>query len=183
MTIELINLGTFPGDGTGDPIRVAFQKVNDNFSSFAPVSFSGQYNSLYGLPSLKAVATSGNYTDLFGLPTLGTLSFLSSINNSNWLGTPLSITNGGTGQTNPVAAFNAFSPINVSGDLIFGNSMGKSTRLAIGSNTNVLTVVNNFPQWAPPVGPGGFNTQIQFNSNGFFGAATALTYNSSGNYL
>ena len=183
MTIELINLGTFPGDGTGDPIRAAFQKINDNFSSFAPIAFSGEYNSLFGSPILATVATSGQYTDLLNIPTLGTLSLLSSINNNNWLGTPLSIMNGGTGQTTPISAFNALSPINTSGDLVYGNSSGKSVRLGIGSNTNVLTVVNNFPQWAPPIGPAGYNTQIQFNNSGLFGAATALTYNSTGNYL
>ena len=183
MTIELINLGTYPGDGTGDPIRTAFQKVNDNFSSFAPVAFSGEYSSLFGLPILSIVGRTGNYTDLLGLPTLGTLSFLSSINNSNWLGTPLSINNGGTGQTTSVNAFNALSPINSSGDLIVGNLSGQSTRLSVGSNTNVLTVINNTPQWLPPVGPSGSNTQIQFNNSGLFGGATAVSYGSNGNYL
>lgn len=31
MTIQLINIGALPNDGTGDPLRVAFQKVNNNF--------------------------------------------------------------------------------------------------------------------------------------------------------
>lgn len=31
MTREIINTGTVAGDGTGDPLRVAFGKVNDNF--------------------------------------------------------------------------------------------------------------------------------------------------------
>lgn len=183
MTIELINVGTSPGDGTGDPIRTAFQKVNDNFIQFAPVSFSGEYNSLSEIPSFATVATTGQYTSLLGLPPLGSLSTLSSINNSNWFGTPLSVNNGGTGQTTSIDAFNAISPISVSGDIIFGNSSGQSSRLSIGANSTILTVVNNFPQWAPSVGPAGYNTQIQFNSNGIFGAATALTYNQTGNYL
>ena len=183
MTIELINIGTYAGDGSGDPIRTAFKKVNDNFSLFSPVAFSGEYSSLYGVPSFSIVANTGNYSDLLGLPTLGSLSSLSFINNTNWLGTPLSIVNGGTGQTTAIAAFNILSPIIFPGDIIIGNSSSESVRLPIGSNTNVLTVVNNFPQWVPPVGPAGYNTQIQFNNNGFFGAATALTYNQVGNYL
>ena len=32
MAIQKINLGTAGNDGTGDAIRTAFQKVNDNFS-------------------------------------------------------------------------------------------------------------------------------------------------------
>jgi len=31
MTIEIINIGNTPNDGTGDPIRVAFNKCNNNF--------------------------------------------------------------------------------------------------------------------------------------------------------
>ena len=32
MTIQTINLGTYANDGTGDDLRTAFQKVNDNFA-------------------------------------------------------------------------------------------------------------------------------------------------------
>lgn len=32
-TQEIINIGTLPNDGAGDPLRVAFGKINNNFSS------------------------------------------------------------------------------------------------------------------------------------------------------
>jgi hypothetical protein len=32
MTQEFINIGTLPNDGEGDPLRTAFQKINNNFS-------------------------------------------------------------------------------------------------------------------------------------------------------
>ena len=32
MAIEDINIGTTPNDGTGDSLRVAGQKINDNFA-------------------------------------------------------------------------------------------------------------------------------------------------------
>lgn len=32
-TQQIINVGTLPNDGEGDPLRVAFQKVNNNFSN------------------------------------------------------------------------------------------------------------------------------------------------------
>lgn len=39
MTQEIINVGVLPNDGEGDPLRVAFQKVNNNFSNlFATAS-------------------------------------------------------------------------------------------------------------------------------------------------
>jgi len=31
MAQEIINVGALPNDGTGDPLRVAYQKINDNF--------------------------------------------------------------------------------------------------------------------------------------------------------
>lgn len=33
MTQEIINVGTLPNDGTGDPLRTAFDKINNNFSN------------------------------------------------------------------------------------------------------------------------------------------------------
>jgi hypothetical protein len=33
MTQEIINIGTLPNDGEGDPLRVAFGKINNNFTS------------------------------------------------------------------------------------------------------------------------------------------------------
>lgn len=50
MAQEIINIGALPNDGTGDPLRVAFTKVNNNFSSlFTEYTPSGpdgaiQYN-------------------------------------------------------------------------------------------------------------------------------------------
>ena len=32
MSQEIINIGTLPNDGSGDPLRVAFQKINNNFT-------------------------------------------------------------------------------------------------------------------------------------------------------
>jgi hypothetical protein len=33
MVIDLVDLGTFPNDGTGDDLRTAFEKVNANFTN------------------------------------------------------------------------------------------------------------------------------------------------------
>jgi hypothetical protein len=48
-TLELINIGGLPNDGTGDPLRVAFQKINTNFESIPLLNQGGpnqaiQYN-------------------------------------------------------------------------------------------------------------------------------------------
>lgn len=41
MAIEIINVGTSPNDGNGDPIRDAFIKCNDNFDELETTKISG----------------------------------------------------------------------------------------------------------------------------------------------
>ena len=39
-TQEIINIGTLPNDGEGDPLRVAFAKINNNFSNLFPTTIN-----------------------------------------------------------------------------------------------------------------------------------------------
>jgi hypothetical protein len=39
-TQEIINIGTLPNDGEGDPLRVAFGKINNNFSNLFPTAIN-----------------------------------------------------------------------------------------------------------------------------------------------
>jgi len=40
MAQEIINIGALPNDGNGDPLRVAFQKINNNFSQLFSTDFT-----------------------------------------------------------------------------------------------------------------------------------------------
>lgn len=40
MTQEIINIGASPNDGEGDPLRVAFQKINNNFTQLFSTGFA-----------------------------------------------------------------------------------------------------------------------------------------------
>jgi hypothetical protein len=40
MTQEIINIGAQPNDGEGDPLRTAFQKINNNFTQLFSTDFS-----------------------------------------------------------------------------------------------------------------------------------------------
>lgn len=95
--------------------------------------------------SLAFSGTDGASLNIGAGGTLGTFAFLSG---------PLSIGNGGTGQTTASAAFNALSPLTTSGDLIY-YSGGSNIRLPVGSNGQVLTVSAGVPAWAAASGGSG----------------------------
>jgi hypothetical protein len=62
----------------------------------------------------------------------------------------LPIANGGTGAATKAAGFDALSPMSASGDLVYGGAAGTGTRLAKGSDTQVLTLSSGLPVWATP---------------------------------
>jgi hypothetical protein len=94
MPKQIINLGTIANDGTGDPLRTAFTKINQNFTEVydgvieqydpiqadwteanplvptfvrnKPELFSGSYNDLTDTPA----EFSGSYNDLTNKPNL-----------------------------------------------------------------------------------------------------------------
>ena len=68
--------------------------------------------------------------------------------------TAVTIAQGGTGQTTASAAFNALSPVTSTGDLIIGNGVNSSTRLAIGTNGYVLTSNGTTATWSAISGTG-----------------------------
>lgn len=57
MSYEIINVGELPNDGTGDPVRVAFIKINNNFAEFNnaidPLGSNGAIQ-------FKKITTNGN---------------------------------------------------------------------------------------------------------------------------
>lgn len=83
VQVELIDIGALANDGTGDPLRVAFDKINNNFSTLSALSFPNP-----GLP-----AGSFQYTD--GINFLGAANLkFDSANNKINLGSNLAINNG-----------------------------------------------------------------------------------------
>ena len=57
MTQQVINIGTQPGDGSGDPLRVSFNKINQNFAEIyatlgtflVDISSGNDYGSIVGI--------------------------------------------------------------------------------------------------------------------------------------
>lgn len=80
MSYEIINVGELPNDGTGDPVRVAFIKINNNFSSISgTISPAGDNGSI----QFKNVVQID--TDTFSNTLTGSanLKFISSTNTLN----------------------------------------------------------------------------------------------------
>ena len=53
-TIQLVNVGASPDDGTGDPLRTAYTKINNNFLELINESVGGI------VPNVYYVAKDGN---------------------------------------------------------------------------------------------------------------------------
>jgi len=76
MAKQVINIGTTPGDGTGDPARVAFNKANDNFTELydgLDAKLDDSQASAFGLDLLNDADAAAGRTTL-GLGTLATQS-------------------------------------------------------------------------------------------------------------
>lgn len=89
-----------------------------------------------------------------------------------------SIAGGGTGQTTKSAAFDALSPMLASGDIIYGGTSGTGTRLAKGSNGQVLTLVSGAPAWSASNATA-LSAKAIFTVSQSVTASTALTFQSA----
>jgi len=75
MSYEIINVGGLPNDGTGDPVRVAFIKVNNNFTSISsvidPVGSNGslQFKNITVNGNASTNSTSGSANLVFNSST------------------------------------------------------------------------------------------------------------------
>lgn len=93
MAKQIINIGVSANDKSGDPLRTAAQKINNNFGELylylgngteltvATVAKTGSYNSLVDKPNmalyqLKTESFSGRYDDLSGRPTSWDWNFI-----------------------------------------------------------------------------------------------------------
>jgi len=115
-------------------MAAATTSVNGYLTSTDWTTFNGKQAALVSGTNIKTVG--GN--SLLGSGDVGTIG----------------IAYGGTGQTTASAAFNALSPITTTGDLILGNGTNSATRLAIGTNTYVLTSNGTTASWQAPAAGG-----------------------------
>lgn len=120
-----------------------------------------------GSPNLQNNST--GYNGMF-------VNVTQSGSNVNWiLNGTLGIAAGGTGQVSAIAGFNALSPLNTEGDILYYHT-GTASRLAVGSNGQCFTSNGTDPLWASC--PGGLSNPMttfgDFIVGGTAGAATRL---------
>lgn len=120
MAKQTINIGTNANDGTGDPLRTAFQKINDNFAE------------LYGDDSSADTFTSPQITT----PTItGTTTIDHLIFNDNYISTAtnanLELNPGGTGTIELQAATNITGALDVTGAVTMDTSLTLSSGATI----------------------------------------------------
>jgi len=186
-------------DATTLPVGAVY-RVNNNQSSGTVIVRNNSTTTIVTLQSgsyveitLTANSPAAGTWDVHALLpsavswSTNTLTWTGTIaSGTTWNGAAVGILYGGTGQTTAAAGFNALSPVTTTGDLIVGNGTNSSTRLGIGSTSQVLTVVGGTAAWGQvsltagvtgvlPVANGGTNI-TSFGT----GVATALGQNVSG---
>jgi hypothetical protein len=140
MAKQTINIGSNANDGTGDPLRTAFNKINENFAE------------LYGDDSSADTFTSPQITTptITGTATIDNLIFndseISTSSNAN-----LNLNPGGTGTIELQAATNVTGALDVTGAANLDTSLTLatgatitefSTNTALGTSNTVVPTQN-----------------------------------------
>ena len=187
---DFVRVGASAG---GSTTQVQYNN-SGNLAGSANMTFDGTKLTVGNILDSGLTASQAVFTDasknLISVATTGTgnvvLATAPTLTLANATGLPLStgvsgqlpVANGGTGSNTANGGFNALSPMTTAGDMIYGGLAGAGTRLAVGSNGNVLTVSGGAPVWAAAAStsPGGSTTQVQFNNAGAFGGSANLTW-------
>lgn len=147
MSQQIINVGSAPNDGLGDPIRTAFIKTNDNFTElFATGGVTGIANGTSNVViptangnvniSVNGVSNVGVFTqtgaNLLALTTSGNITAVGNITGTYYFGNGSFLTGvggGGGGQSIANGTSNVNIPV-ADGNVVF----------AVGGIANVATV-------------------------------------------
>ena len=187
MSQQIIDFGAFPNDPAADPIRAAFQKVQDNFTDLYSTTLTTGVTSVTTGPGLTQNRTTGSVLVSANISsvTIQTLNGL-TVGVGAPTGTSATITNSvtpiviGLGST---ITFTSVSASTLSGQLTTASqpnvtSLGTLVNLNVAGNIVATNYTGNVigGTITGTVSAPGSNTQILFNNRGNIGAASRITY-------
>jgi hypothetical protein len=154
-TQQIINIGTSPNDGNGDPLRTAFQKTNQNFSVLFGIAgvtgiANGTSNISIPVANSNIIMSVGNVANVVtvlanGMTTLGNHSVSAFLNAGNVTSAGTITANGTIQSLGAVTAVTVTASGNLVGsNLNVTNQMRASTLLLTGNVINAeLNVTGN----------------------------------------
>jgi hypothetical protein len=189
MSQQLIDFGAFPNDPAADPIRAAFQKVQNNFTELYQTTSTTGVVSLTTTNGLTQNRINGNVVIAanisnitiqtgpgllvgVGTATGNTATVLSHT-------TPFVIALGNTLTTGNIVASNIVGTVR-STSQPFITTVGTLNNLSVANAITASSFTgNSFGNFSGNYTSPGSNTQILFNRGGNIGAATNLTFTGS----
>ena len=127
-----VNLGTVANDGTGDDLRTAFNKVNQNFANYEAVGIPTQNINASG--TVQAAYFVGDGSQLTAIPTSG---LYSNANVASYLPTFSGNISNMT-VTGNLTILNPLSTVVVSGNVIIGNLYVPPTSSSSGNKGQIV---------------------------------------------
>lgn len=210
MTRQIIDIGANANDGTGEPLRQAFQAVNDNFAN---IWAAGPVDSQVVISNNVISTNVTNLELILAGNGIGTVTVESTVvpkidsvydlgspaqqfdsvyaryfyGNGRYL-TGIPATGGGTGGN---VYFSASPPLDPNyGDIWVDSDSGVQYLYFSDNTSNVWAEMEAYQSFSSNVTvnggngtPAGSNSQIQYNDNGSFGASPDLVFNTGAGQL
>lgn len=123
LTLQTIDIGAAPNDGTGDTLRDAFNKCNLNFTAIESLDAAPTLSGNLDVDGNSIISTAaGDITlapDTTGSIILDELKVNATVISANTPGSSISLTTSGVGVTN-------INAVNITGGLVDGATVGTS---------------------------------------------------------
>ena len=182
MTQYVINIGAIPNDGTGDPLRTAFNETNLNFDQ---VFAAGPVLSNIQIANNKILTTNTNGNLVLAPNGTGVVQ-----SNVSIVPNLANLRNLGSSTNRWATVYTQYINVSGSANIAGGNITIPVADLHILGGTNGYVLQTDGTgnlTWTAQTGgsgngtPGGANTQIQFNDAGAFGGVAGFTFDKTSN--
>lgn len=153
MSIQYVNIGTNPNDGTGDDLRSAFLKVNDNFQLLATIGGETNYGSNLGGGSGQVYI--GKVNEVLNFRTLASGSGIALVQDGNVI--RISSTVVAQPNITSVTADSGSYPVSNPNSTLSIRGSGSIATQIVG---NELTINGNFSLSSDPLAELGSNLNL-----------------------